>query len=71
MGRTKRILEEQAERIQEEINEYLEACPHDISTIYELEDIDQLSWDLAHDKYISAMEDKADFERDERMLDEV
>ena len=71
MGRTKRLLEEQANRIQEEIIDYLEACPHDISTIYELENIDQLSWNLAYDKYIGAMEDKADFERDERMLDDL
>jgi len=68
MARTKRLLEENANSIGEEIREYLENCPHDISTIYQQEDIDQLTWDLAYQDFESAMEDKDDMERDERIL---
>ena len=65
----KRALEKDAETIQEAIRKYLENCPHDISTLYQEEDIDQLSWDIAGERYESAMEDKADMLRDEKMLD--
>ena len=61
----KRALEKDAETIQEAIREYLENCPHDISTLYQEEELDQLSWDIAGERYESAMEDKADMLRDE------
>ena len=67
MARTKEILHDDAERIGESIREYLEDCPYDISTLWNEEDVDQLTWDLAFDKYESAMEDKADAMREEAM----
>ena len=71
MGNSKRLLEESANRIQEYIIDYLENCKYDISELYDESEIDQISWDLAGDEYESAMEDKADLERDERLLHDI
>ena len=65
MGRSKRLIEAQKERIMEDIQRWLDDAPHGVENYFNWDDAEQSAWDTAHDNYESAMEDKADMLRDE------
>ena len=66
MGRSKRLIEAQKERIMEEFDNWIGDCPYiDADSVVNHERLEELSWGIAQDNYESAMEDRADMLRDE------